>query len=88
MSSLKVESTPNPNSLKLSHEDRKFAEEMYSFSSSDEAKDHPLGRALIGLDGIDNVFIVPDFITVTKKPDVSWEEVLPAVKQIIRDRES
>ena len=88
MSSLNVQSTPNPNSVKLSQKDRKFADEMYSIDSPDQATDHPLGRALISMDGVDNVFILPDFVTVTKSPEVSWDDILPSIKQLIEETDS
>lgn len=88
MSSLNVQSTPNPNSVKLSQKDRKFADEMYSIDSPDQAGDHPLGRALIGLDGVENVFILPDFVTVTKDPGVSWDDILPTIKQLIDETDA
>ncbi len=88
MSSLNVQSTPNPNSVKLSQKDRKFADEMYSIDSPDQATDHPLGRALIGLDGVANVFILPDFVTITKDPGISWEDLLPMIKQIIEETDT
>lgn len=87
MSSLNVQSTPNPNSVKLSQKDRKFADEMYSINSADQATDHPLGRALISMEGVENVFILPDFVTVTKKPDISWEEILPTIKELVEKSE-
>jgi hypothetical protein len=87
MPSLNVQSTPNPDSVKLSQKDRKFANDMYSFDSPEQATDHPLGRALISIEGVDNVFILPDFVTVTKKSEVSWDEILPSIKRLIRESE-
>lgn len=75
-----VHPTPNPNSLKVTTTAGPFIESgMESFSSAREAQDHPLASALFGIPGVANVFILPEFMTVTKAPESSWETLWPAV---------
>ena len=57
---------------------------MVSASSHAEADGSKLAEHLCAYDGIDNVFIVPEFMTVTKTPTASWDDVVPVVEDAIR----
>ena len=81
-----LEPTPNPNSLKITVPGSQFlASGLESFSSAAEASGSPLGRALFDVPGVANVFIVPQFLTLTKRPEVDWDDLLPRVEQVIED---
>jgi len=85
MADFRAEPTPNPNSLKLTTTAGPFIKEgMVSFNSPEEASDHPMGEPLMRIPGVVNIFILPQFLTVTKQPAASWEEVLPKVKQALQ----
>lgn len=84
MPALHAEPTPNPNSIKLTTDDGPFIRDgMVSLTSSDEADTHPLGRLLFDVDGVANVLILPQFVTVSKTEAADWDSVLPRVKQIL-----
>jgi hypothetical protein len=84
MARFKTQSTPNPNSLKITRDGHRFIQSgMESFSSVAEATGHPLGEALMALPGVANVFILPDFLTVTKTPDAKWKDVETAVMAVL-----
>ena len=83
MAKISTHPTPNPNSLKITRGDRFIESGLESFSSVSEAGDHPLGAPLIAIDGVANVFIVPDFLTITKTPGSRWDDVLSAVKSVL-----
>ena len=78
--------TPNPNSLKFTLDGARFTEEKHlAFTTPEEAAEHPLGNALFAVRGVTNVFIVPDFATITKHPAASWDLIVPAVEQIVQE---
>lgn len=52
---------------------------MLVFGSAEEAGNHSLGRALFAITGVANIFALPQFLTVTKNPETSWDDVIPAV---------
>ncbi len=84
MAKLKVSPTPNPNSLKFTLSKGRFIDSgMESFSSAAEATGHPLGERLFSIAGVMNVFIVPDFLTVTKDPVAGWDKIVSAVEQAV-----
>ncbi len=76
--------TPNPNSLKFSANGATFLESgLEAFNSANDAENHPLGRRLFALDGVQNVFIVPQFVTVTKHPAASWTPLAEAIERVL-----
>lgn len=82
---IRVQQTPNPNSL-LYHVDRTVTEErMKQYNSADEAGDDPLAKALFAVEGVATVFFMPSSITVSKVPDGDWSEIGPAAEDAIRD---
>lgn len=82
---IRVQQTPNPNSL-LYHLDRTVTEErMVQYNSADEAADDPLASALFDIDGVASVFFMPNSITVSKRPDGDWDEIGPTAETAIED---
>ena len=83
MATTQAESTPNPNSLKFTTDDGPFLSGgVAAYSSADEAAEDPLARRLFGVSGVDDVFITPQFVTVSKAPSVDWGGVTPDVETI------
>ena len=39
---------------------------------------------LMALEGVASVFMVEDFVTVTKRPEADWQELIPRVEAAIR----
>ncbi len=73
--------TPNPNA-------RKFVLPGVHFGASrnfsaDRPADDPLAAALLGLDGVYNVLLAQDFVTVNKFPHVEWPDIEAAVQAIL-----
>jgi hypothetical protein len=86
MATTQAESTPNPNSLKFTTNDGPFLDDgVAAYSSADEAADDPLARQLFSVAGVEDVFITPDFVTVSKAPAVDWSAVKPDVETILAD---
>jgi hypothetical protein len=76
--------TPNPNAMKFTL-DRRVAESgSRSYATRIDAMGDPLGEALFEIRGLTGVFVMADFVTVTKDPSAAWEELVPAVAAVIR----
>jgi hypothetical protein len=83
---IQVEKTPNPNSLKFTDTDgRFFHDDIVAISSQAEADRHQLGELLFSISGIDDVFITPEFVTVSKAAATDWEEVQGDIKSTLAD---
>lgn len=78
-------STPNPNAGKFVV-DRQVvpAGGSRSYFAPEEARGDPVGAALLALPGVRSVFMVDDFITVTKTPATAWDDLGPKVEAAIR----
>ena len=82
---IRVQQTPNPNSL-LYHVDGTVTEErMLQYNSAEEAEDDPLASALFDIDDVASVFFMPNSITVSKRPDGEWDSIGPAAEEAIRE---
>lgn len=76
-----VEGTPNPNAVRISANQILFEGPKSTSLKSGAETDHPLARALVSIDGIDNIFGINDFVTITKEPDADWDAILSKVEE-------
>lgn len=81
---VRFQPTPNPNAGKFIL-NRKTVEggASKSFYNAEDAVDHPLAGALFELEGVVSVFMVDDFVTVTKSPDADWDKLVPEVQGVV-----
>jgi hypothetical protein len=85
MLEIRYQPTPNPNAGKFVIGAAHVAlPSARSFGSPAQAADHPLAAALFSVAGVSSVFMVSDFVTVTKLPDASWAELVPRLEAAIR----
>lgn len=80
---IQMRQTPNPNA-------RKFVLAGIRFEGSrnyalGQAVDHPLAARLLALEGVYNVFLAQDFVTVNKAPGVEWMPLQSAVEHYLAD---
>jgi hypothetical protein len=86
MATIEWERTPNPNSLKFTDtEGRFFHDDVVAISSQDEAQRHELGELLFSITGVDDVFITPEFVTVSKVASSDWEEMREQIESTLAD---
>ncbi len=67
-----VQSTPNPDARKFVVSSRLVEAGTYTYATAAAADDSPLASDLFDIDGVDNVMIASDFITVRKLPSATW----------------
>jgi hypothetical protein len=79
---IEVQPTPNPNAMKFVLGHKAFGRPL-SFTSAEAAAGNELARQIFALPGVYNVFMVQDFVTVNKLPDVPWEPLVAAVEAIL-----
>ena len=80
---IEVRQTPNPNARKFVLAGVRF-EGSRNFSLGG-AVDDPLAARLLTLEGVYNVLLVQDFVTVNKVPHVEWPALQSAVESILSD---
>jgi hypothetical protein len=82
---VRFENTPNPQAGKFTV-GRTLVEGRHgrTYDSAESAEGDPVAAAVMALEGVRGVFMVADFVTVTKAPEASWGELAPRVQQAIR----
>jgi hypothetical protein len=75
-----VETTPNPNSIKLNLNGSLGATTTYTAASSDCPE--AVGR-LLAVEGIKSVFVCNDFITLNRDPRTDWRLILEQATAIL-----
>jgi hypothetical protein len=83
---VKFEETPNPNAGKFTV-GRTLVEGRsgLTFDTAGEAKDNPIAARLMAEAGVASVFIVADFVTVTKDDGATWADLAPRVRAALRE---
>lgn len=79
-----VQATPNPNAVKINASATLFEGTGSMSVKSGESTDHPLASALVGIEGVDNIFGLRDFVTITKRPEADWDAILAEAEEAFK----
>ena len=79
-----VSTTPNENALKFTLNCPAIEEGYKTYNNLEDAGDNAAAKALFAIDGVTSVFMMADFVTVTKKPEASWDDMQPACLEAIK----
>lgn len=82
---VEVQPTPNVNALKFVVNRRVTEGRSRTFRSAEEAAGDPLAARLFAIPGVVQVFLLNDFVTVTRDPARGWEEIAAAAEASIRE---
>ena len=82
---IQVQPTPNVNALKFVLNRRLTEGRSRTFRSAAEAADVPYAAQLLQIPGVVQVFVLNDFITVTRDPSADWNAILPQAEEIIKN---
>jgi hypothetical protein len=79
MIDVRPEATPNPNAIKFTLDRPSTDGKAQTFREGSDPAESPLGARIFGLDGVTNVFMTANFVSVTKEDDIDWQELAPLV---------
>jgi Fe-S cluster biogenesis protein NfuA len=80
-----TEATPNPETMKFVANRMILALDSADFPTKESAVDvSPLALKLFEFNFVNGVFIMNNFVTVTRKPEVVWDEVAPILREYIK----
>jgi len=80
-----TEATPNPETMKFVANKMILALDSADFPTKESAAEvSPLASKLFEFNFVNGVFIMNNFITVTRKPDIAWDEVTPILREYIK----
>ncbi|NBC86879.1 MAG: scaffolding protein [Bacteroidetes bacterium] len=84
MPRFQTETTPNPNSLKITTDGGRFiAEGLISASSVDDVPEDTLAHKLLSIDGIADVLLLPAFLTISRTDGEAWSTLMPKVEAVL-----
>ena len=79
MTEVVPEPTPNPNAVKFTLDRPTTEGRAQTFRAGSDPAESPLGARIFALDGVTNVFMTANFVSVTKEDDADWNELVPRV---------
>lgn len=82
---IQTEDTPNPATLKFIPGVDVMPAGTVHFSSIDDAANSPLARRLFAVDGVSDVFLGQDFLSITKDESREWFTIKPGVLAAIME---
>ncbi len=83
---LYTEASPNPQSLKFVANYILVPEGVtFDFPNKESALESPLANAFFDFPFIKRVFVMNNFITLTKSEDADWYEVAPELKSFLKE---
>jgi hypothetical protein len=80
-----VQPTPNPNAFKFTLDRQLSAGKSQTISSAPDPAADPLGSRLFAIPGVTMVFLLNDFITISKSADANWENLVPQIEAALHE---
>src|SRR6476660_10553093 len=80
-----TEMTPNPETMKFVANKLLYPGKSADFPDVESAKPSPLATELFGFPFIKAIFIASNFVTLTKTSDTEWNDVIPSVRQFLKE---
>jgi hypothetical protein len=78
---ISIETTPNPNSMKLNLDARLGNAATFTRALAETC---PASlRPLLGIAGVESVFVCADFVTLNRDPRAPWEPILEAARRVL-----
>lgn len=82
---IQVQGTPNPNAAKFVLGASMLGEEGRTYFDPEAAEGDPLAERLFGVDGVRALFMVDNFITVTKAEGATWDDLVEPIREAIAE---
>src|ERR1044072_2228296 len=83
--SIYTEMTPNPETMKFVANKLLYPGKSIDFPDEGSANPSPLATELFSFPFIRGVFIMANFVTLTKTADTDWMDIIPTVKAFLKE---
>ncbi|MBR7796510.1 MAG: conserved virulence factor C family protein [Bacillota bacterium] len=84
MKIVSIEPTPSPYSMKINVDEHLTDGQTQNFTLADDKQDAPVYiQELFEIKGVKGIYRVINFIALERNPRVAWEEILPAVREVL-----
>ncbi len=79
------EATPNPETMKFVANIMILANDSTDFPNKEAAQDaSPLAQKLFEFSFVNGVFIMNNFVTITKAPGYEWFDIIPILREFVK----
>lgn len=78
------EATPNPETLKFVFNRMILPDQTADFPTAANTQNSPLAKNLFEFNFVNGVFIMNNFVTITRTPGAEWEEIVPIMKEFLK----
>ncbi|MEE8487189.1 MAG: NifU N-terminal domain-containing protein [Gemmatimonadota bacterium] len=82
---VQVQGTPNPNAAKFVLERSVLGDEGRTYFDAESAEHDSLAARLFRVAGVRALFMVDNFITVTKADESSWDDMVDTIRTSIQE---
>ena len=82
MKLLSIETTPNPNSMKLNLDERLPKGVAITYTHENRADCPAYVEKILAIPGVSSVFCVEDFLAIQRKPTAGWEDILSQARAV------
>jgi Fe-S cluster biogenesis protein NfuA len=80
-----AEATPNPESMKFVASKMLLANDSADFRTAESAESSPLAKALFEMAFVKGVFIMNNFVSITKNSEYEWFDLIPDLRQFFQE---
>ena len=80
-----TEMTPNPETMKFVADVMLYPNSSADFADEASGKDSPLAAELFGFPFVKGVFVMNNFVTVTKTAESEWVEIIPVLREFVKN---
>lgn len=82
---IEVQGTPNPNAAKFVLDRSLLGDEGRTYFDASAAEGHVLAERLFAVEGVRALFMVDNFITVTKTDDAAWDDLVEPIRTAMEE---
>ncbi len=79
-----AEATPNPETMKFVFNKMIFPGDALDFPKPENLEKSPLAKNLFEFNFVNGVFIMNNFVTITRAEGSNWEDLIPVVKEFLK----
>ncbi len=79
------EKTPNPESMKFVANKMILPNDSVDFRNAESVQNCPMADELFVFDFVQGVFIMNNFVSITKKKEYEWFDIIPQLKKFVQD---
>ena len=83
MKLLSIETTPNPNSMKLNLDERLAKGVAITYTHENRGDCPAYIDKILAIPGVSSVFRVEDFMAIQRKPTAGWEDILSQARAVL-----